>query len=226
MRHLPQSVRQRKERPCGGGAGGYRILNPDNTVNTSATYDGKTSETYDLRYLLHAIHGAEKREKPIVIYRTRGIFAFAAPAYRVVGNSRIAIEATKPTGWPADETTSQPVYGSLDLDNQVHTWTTIHYPKPANECLACHAEGFDAPADQTKAVALTVDAGTSYSLQNDDIVIGPTAAACTSCHEATGPAGIPVQRHATFDFGYKAIVAKEVMLDKASAVSLGPDITP
>ena len=62
------------------GSAGYAILNPDNTVNTSATYDGKTAETYDLRYLLHAVHGAEKREKPIVIYRTRGIFAFAPPA--------------------------------------------------------------------------------------------------------------------------------------------------
>jgi OmcA/MtrC family decaheme c-type cytochrome len=209
-----------------GGSVGYRILNPDNTVNTSATYDGKTAETYDLRNLLHAIHGAEKREKPIVIYRNRGIFAFAAPAYRVEGNSRIAIEPTKPTGWPADETTKQPVYGSLNDNVQTHTWTTIHYPKPAKECLACHDDNFDAPADQTKAVALTVDAGTSYTLQNDDLVIGPTAAACTACHESTGPAGIPVQRHATYDFGYKAVVAKEVMLQKASAISLGPDVTP
>ena len=124
---------------------------------------------------------------------------------------------------------SQPISGSLENDNQVHTWTTIHYPKPANDCFACHSDDatqFTAPADQTKAVALTVDAGTSYTLQNDDLVIGPTAAACTGCHESTGPDGIPVQRHVTFDFGYKAVVAKEVMLEKASAVALGPDITP
>jgi cytochrome c553 len=123
----------------------------------------------------------------------------------------------------------QPVFGSLDLDNQTHTWTTVHYPKPANDCFACHSDDatqFSAPVDQTKAVAVTVDPGTSYTLQNDDLVIGPTAAACTACHESTGAAGIPVQRHATFDFGYKAVVAKEVMLEKASAVALGPDVTP
>jgi OmcA/MtrC family decaheme c-type cytochrome len=205
----------------------YRILKPDNTVNTSATYDGKTAETFDMRYLIHAIHGAEKREKPIVIYRSRGIFAFAAPMYRFEGNDRISIEHPRPEGWV--DGPGQPVFGSLDLDNQTHTWTTVHYPKPPNDCFACHnddATQFSAPVDQTKAVAVTVDPGTSYTLQNDDLVIGPTAAACTACHESTGPAGIPVQRHATFDFGYKAVVAKEVMLEKASAIALGPDVTP
>ena len=202
------------------GSGGYAILNPDNTVNTSATYDGKTAETYDLRYLLHAVHGAEKRDNPIIIYRTRGIFAFSPQRYRVEGSDRIAIEAPRPTGWVDG---SSPVFGSLENDNQTHTWTTIHYPKPINDCFACHnddATQFSAPVDQTKAVALTVDPGTSFNLQNDDLVIGPSAAACTGCHESTGADGIPVQRHVTFDFGYKAVVAKEVMLAKASAVAL------
>jgi hypothetical protein len=203
---------------------GYGILNADNTVNTSATYDGKSAETYDMRYLLHAIHGAEKREKPIIIYRTRGIFAFAAPQYRIEGNERISIEHPRPTGWVDG---SSPVFGSLENDNQVHTWTTVHYPKRFNECLACHTgtQYYD-PVDQSAAVALTVDPGTSYSNQTDDIVIGPTAAACTGCHESTGADGIPVQRHVIVDFGYKANIAKEVMLEKASAVALGPEITP
>jgi hypothetical protein len=196
-------------------------------VNTSATYDGKTAETFDMRYLLHAVHGAEKREKPIVIYRGRGIFAFAAPQYRFEGNDRISIPHERPDGWV--DGPGQPVFGSLDLDTQTHTWTTVHYPKPPNDCFACHnddASQFSAPVDQTKAVAVTVDPGTSYTLQNDDLVIGPTAAACTGCHESTGAAGIPVQRHVTFDFGYKAVVDKEVMLEKAEAIALGPDITP
>jgi OmcA/MtrC family decaheme c-type cytochrome len=209
-----------------GNSGGYAILNPDNTVNTSATYDGKTAETYDMRYLIHAVHGAEKREKPIVIYRNRGIFAFAQPLYRLEGNDRISVEHPRPTGWVDG---SSPVFGSLENDNQAHTWVTVHYPKPANDCFACHSDDptqFSAPADQTKAVALTVDPGTSFTLQNDDLVIGPTAGACTGCHESTGPAGIPVQRHTLYDYGYKAVVAKEVMLEKASAISLGPVFTP
>jgi OmcA/MtrC family decaheme c-type cytochrome len=210
-----------------GSSGGYAILNPDNTVNTSATYDGKVAETYDMRYLLHAVHGAEKREKPIVIYRSRGIFAFAAPMYRFEGNDRISIEHPRPEGWV--DGPGQPIFGSLEGDTQTHAWTTIHYPKPENDCFACHSDDatqFSAPVDQTKAVAVTVDPGTSFNLQNDDLVIGPTGAACTACHESTGPAGVAVQRHATYDFGYKAVVAKEVMLEKASAIALGPVVTP
>jgi OmcA/MtrC family decaheme c-type cytochrome len=186
----------------------YQVLNSDNTVNTSATYDGKVGETYDLRFMLHAIHGAGKRQNPIVIYRSRGIFAFAPAGF------------AKPTGWPADETTAQPVYGSLNNSKQTHTWTLIHYPRPANECEACHnAEAYE-PADQTKAVAVTVDPGTSYSSQADDLVIGPTAGACTGCHRFNQAAGVPIERHTMFDFGYKAVVAKEDMLKKAQAEAL------
>jgi len=175
----------------------YGITNPDNTVNTSKTYDGKTAESYDMRYLLHAIHGAEKRDNPIIIYRSRGIFAFAPTS------------AAKPTGWPTDELTAQPVYGSTTGATQTHTWTLIHYPKPQSDCLACHeAGGFEAP-DQTKAVALTIDPGTNYALQSDDISIGPTAGACTACHASS-----TVRSHAKNE-GYMAIVDKAAMAEMA-----------
>jgi hypothetical protein len=146
--------------------------------------------------MTHAIHGVEKRQNPLVIYRTRGIYAFATA------------DAPKPTGWPTTESTTErfPIFGSDNNSTQIHNWIVVHYPKPPSECLACHnAEAFEAP-DQTKAVALTVDSGTSNLDQSDDIVIGPTAGACTACHATAA-----VRSHAT-QFGYWTNVTKDQML--------------
>jgi OmcA/MtrC family decaheme c-type cytochrome len=177
----------------------YQIVNDDGTVNRDATYDGKSNETYDLRTLLHAIHGAEKRANPYVIYRSRGIYAFATG------------DALKPTGWPAagDNT----IYGSTNGSKIAHNWTVVDYPQPANNCLACHDAPPDAPTityeapNQTKAAAVTVEPGTDWVSQADDISIGPTAAACTACH-ATSAA----RSHAQHE-GYMANVIKEDMLE-------------
>ena len=170
----------------------YQIVNADGTVNRDATYDGKSNETYDLRTLLHAIHGAEKRANPIVIYRSRGIYAFATG------------DAAKPTGWPDDGVT---IYGSQNGSTIAHNWTVVHYPQPANNCLACHDAGtYEAP-DQTKAAAVTVEPGTDWLSQADDISIGPTAAACTACHASS-----VVRAHAKNE-GYMANVDKDYMVD-------------
>jgi len=170
----------------------YQIVNADGTVNRDATYDGKSNETYDLRTLLHAIHGAEKRANPIVIYRSRGIYAFATG------------DAAKPTGWPDDGVT---IYGSQNGSTIAHNWTVVHYPQPANNCLACHDAGtYEAP-DQTKAAAVTVEPGTDWLSQADDISIGPTAAACTACHATS-----VVRAHAKNE-GYMANVDKDYMVD-------------
>lgn len=178
-------------------AGTFAIVNADGTVNTDATYDGKNAETYDMRTMIHAIHGVSKRVAPWTIYRSRGIYAFANP------------ETEKPTGWPEDGMT---IYGSTNNKTIAHNWTVVHYPKPVNDCAACHNDEAYEATDQTKAVAVTVDPGYNYADQSDDIVIGPTAAACTACH-ATAPAKV----HATSPpQGYKAKVSKESMLEKAA----------
>jgi OmcA/MtrC family decaheme c-type cytochrome len=177
----------------------YQIVNADGTVNRDATYDGKSNETYDLRTLLHAIHGAEKRANPYVIYRSRGIYAFATG------------DALKPTGWPAagDNT----IYGSTNGSKIGHNWTVVHYPQPANNCLACHDAPPDAPTityeapNQTKAAAVTVEPGTDWVSQADDVSIGPTAAACTACHASS------VTRAHAKNEGYMANVDKDYMVD-------------
>lgn len=174
----------------------FQIVNADGTVNTDKTYDGKNAETYDMRTMIHSIHGVSKRVTPWTVYRSRGIYAFVNP------------DTPKPTGWPADGMT---IYGSMNNKTIAHNWTVVHYPKPVNDCAACHNEEAFEATDQTKAVAVTVDPGFDYSKQSDDIVIGPTAAACTACH-----ATAPVKTHATVDFGYRANVTKESMLAKAA----------
>jgi len=193
----------------------FKIVNADGTVNTDATYDGKIAETYDLRYLLHSIHGAFKRDNPYVVYRGRGVYAFPPAQYELVydGEEWITVEVPfpKPTGWPED---GQTVYGSTNdpASTTPHTWTVVHYPLPPNQCDACHNEEAYRVPDQTKAVALTTDAGGSdYADQSDDTVIGPTAAACTACHASN-----TTYRHATTDMGYKAQVTKDEMLQKAA----------
>ncbi len=172
----------------------FQIVNADGTVNTDATYDGKVAESYDMRTMIHAIHGVEKREQPWTVYRSRGIYMFATD------------ETEQPEGWPADGMT---IYGSTNDSTIAHNWTVVHYPRPINDCMACHNDEAYEVADQTKAVALTVDPGTDYADQSDDIVIGPTAAACTACHYDAA-----IRSHAK-QFGYEANVTKEEMLDKA-----------
>lgn len=113
-------------------------------------------------------------------------------------------------GWPEDGMT---IYGSTNDKTIAHNWTVVHYPRPVNDCAACHdgEEAYEA-ADQTKAVALTVDPGFDYADQSDDLVIGPTAAACTACH-----AKATTRVHTTSPpNGYKANVKKEIMIEKAA----------
>lgn len=176
----------------------FAIVNADGTVNTDATYDGKNAETYDMRTMLHAIHGVEQRletgGKPWIIYRGRGIYGFGLD------------DTPLPAGWPADGMT---INGSTNDSTIAHNWVVVHYPKPVNDCDACHNDGQYEAADQTKAVGVTVDAGFDWPDQSDDTLIGPSAAACTACH-----AGAAQRSHAAAN-GYKANVTRDEMLDKA-----------
>ncbi len=182
----------------------FQIVNADNTVNTDATYDGKVNETFDMRTMIHGIHGVSKREKPWVIYRGRGIYAFPPPVYEEIGGDLFERAYPFPTGWPADGMT---IGGSTNGSTISHNWIVVHYPKRPNECTACHNAGGFEPADQTVAVALTVDpGGPDYQDQSDDVVIGPTAAGCIACHAAA-----PVRSHAN-QFGYNVNATKDELL--------------
>jgi OmcA/MtrC family decaheme c-type cytochrome len=98
----------------------------------------------------------------------------------------------------------QTVYGSntqaytgatITATTRTHNYHTCDYPRPLNECEACHVAGAYGVPNQGKAVAVTnADAGggtlvttssSTWGIQTDDVLIGPAAAACMSCHQSS-----------------------------------------
>lgn len=148
-------------------------------VTASEAYDGRSGQTYGFKSMLHAVHASGvEGQKPLVIYRTRGIYAFA-PSVDLLPN------------WPGTstgETDKKLVYGAdpaASTAMQPHNFVTAHYPRNLNDCSACHVSTFSKVPDQSKAVATTADAGVApYDNQLDDTLQGPAAAACNSCHQS------------------------------------------
>jgi OmcA/MtrC family decaheme c-type cytochrome len=174
-------------------------------VDATESYDGLVGQTYELKTMLHAIHSAGvPGNSPIVIYRTRGIYAFAS-SEEVLRN------------WPGASSVPIPVFGSdpaAPTSNQVHNFHAPTYPRALNECAACHVDGFvqgpNAIPDQSKAVATTLDAGsTMWQNKIDDTLQGASAAACTSCHSSTATKGHAYQNGwnpTTFENGRQTIL--------------------
>jgi OmcA/MtrC family decaheme c-type cytochrome len=153
-------------------------------VDKTEAYDGRVGQTYEFKTMLHALHTAGGQEKPIIIYRTRGIFAWAP-------------EGVTPPNWPTGPTDcvntgtgpGNVVFGAADptanVACQTHNLHHPTYPRAANDCAACHKADFDDwMVDQTKGVATTLDAGAlPWNNQLDDTLQGANTAACTSCHQ-------------------------------------------
>ncbi|MFA5517115.1 MAG: hypothetical protein WDA20_12585 [Desulfuromonadales bacterium] len=151
---------------CHNEASSEQNVRVDYGVDAAEAYDGKPGQTYGFKSMLHAIHSAGETGEPIVFYRSRGIYAWAAD------------ESVLPN-WPG--TGAQVIYGSTE--SQTHNFHRPTYPRALNDCAACHKPGTEALPDQTRAVATTVDAGLSpWENQLDDTLKGPAAAACMSCH--------------------------------------------
>jgi OmcA/MtrC family decaheme c-type cytochrome len=151
-------------------------------IDPADTYDGREGETYELKTMLHRIHSAGlEGQQPYVIYRGRGIYAFAP-------------EGTVLPNWPG--TGSQVAFGStIDNDGNPGSFVVNHnfhsptYPRSVNECASCHVEdSVEFQPDQTQAMATTVDAGgTQWNDQIDDVLQGAATTACVTCH-TSGPA--------------------------------------
>jgi OmcA/MtrC family decaheme c-type cytochrome len=144
-------------------------------VDATEAYDGKVGETFEMKTMLHRIHSAGTTgSPPYVVYRTRGIYAWAPD------DSGLA-------NWPG--TGPQIVFGSEGDRVINHNFHAPTYPRSLNDCAACHtAPTFAVIPDQTKAMATTVDAGsTEWINQLDDTLQGAATTACITCHKS-GPA--------------------------------------
>ena len=147
-------------------------------VDKTEAYDGRVGQTYEFKTMLHALHTAGEQAKSLLIYRTRGIYAWAP-------------EGVTPPNWDAGAACGTAggrlVYGAdpaLPVSCQVHNLYHPTYPRAFNDCAACHVAGFDTMVDQTKGVATTIDAGAApWNNQLDDVLQGANTAACTSCHQ-------------------------------------------
>jgi OmcA/MtrC family decaheme c-type cytochrome len=168
-------------------------------VDASEAYDGLVGQTYGFKSMLHMLHIAGEGpsafyagSKPLSIYRTRGIYAWAYDDSLLPNwGTTAACEKTTPTAGQEYR-----VFGSdpaLDVGCQPHNFYSPTYPRAANECEACHVSSFKMIPDQSKAVATTLDAGKApwggAAGQLDDVLQGPAAAACTSCHQSSSAKG-------------------------------------
>ena len=88
--------------------------------------------------------------------------------------------------------------GTYRIFNEI----AVDYPRALNDCLACHVSGPAVP-NPKQAVAVTYDMGGS-TVQNqlDDVLIGPSAASCLSCHQYGTPTMQFQQREHVYGNGW------------------------
>jgi OmcA/MtrC family decaheme c-type cytochrome len=175
-------------------------------VDASEAYDGRVGQTYEFKTMLHGVHTAGGQTSTLAIYRTRGIYAWA-PEGVTPPNWATGAACTSSTG-PGNL-----VYGAdpaVAASCQPHNLYHPTYPRAANDCAACHVDGFDTMVDQTKGVATTLDAGKlPWNNQIDDVLKGATSAACTSCHQSSATQGHANQNGwtpTTFEDGRQTII--------------------
>jgi OmcA/MtrC family decaheme c-type cytochrome len=79
------------------------------------------------------------------------------------------------------------VFGSDSNLQPNHYLKRVNYPNVLQNCQACHFEGTHDLPDQAKALAVSIESGGNYIVQNLDTLIGAGTAACASCHQYPFP---------------------------------------
>ena len=182
---------------CHNSASNEKNVRVGMGVDASEAYDGKTGETFEMKTMLHRVHSAgTPNSPPYVVYRNRGIYAFA-PDVSLVPNW----DAGGTAGCTAEEIADgeRDAFGSDPTSSnscQPHNFISPDYPRGLNACGACHADTFGTAGgasvipDQTTAMATTVEAGSEEWLnQLDDTLQGAATTACVTCHTSGAAKG-------------------------------------
>ncbi len=185
---------------CHNSASSEQSVRVGMGVTASEAYDGLVGQTFELKTMLHRIHTAGEpagnpfgaAQPPFVIYRNRGIYAFALDTASIPNWD--ATLAQTPCGTGEGGVPKYLVYGADPANPnscQPFNFMTPTYPRLSTDCYACHTDGsVDNAPLQSEAVATTLDAGsTTWINKIDDTLQGASAAACTSCHTSTAAKG-------------------------------------
>ncbi|MBK9518739.1 MAG: hypothetical protein IPO09_15600 [Anaeromyxobacter sp.] len=165
------------------------------------TYDGLPGQSYDLRNMVHRIHSAGQTGVPLVYYRTNGVYFFGTDAALAAVPSwpGSGCQVVAGSGAPSAATGTQCDPANTAAVTKNHNYISIHYPRSLADCAACHVDGSVAHVpNPLMAVGLTVETGPApYNNLLDDVLMGPTAASCMSCHGSSDPVvqfGLDVHR--------------------------------
>ena len=170
---------------CHNAASNEKNVRVGMGVDASEAYDGQVGETFEMKTMLHRVHSAGvDGQPPYLVYRNRGIYAFAQDVSQVP-NWPTVDDCVRSNGQPG-----RTVFGSDPANCQPHNFESPTYPRSLNECTACHTEDFMVIPDQTQSMATTTDAGsTEWLNQVDDVLQGAATTACVTCHTDSASKG-------------------------------------
>jgi OmcA/MtrC family decaheme c-type cytochrome len=160
-------------------------------VTSAEAYDGKAGETYEFRTMIHAIHSSGETGQPLVYYRTNGIYFFGSKdaLAEVTSWPGTGCQIVAGSGAPSSATGTQCDPANTTQVTKNHNFIEVRFPRTLKNCYACHADTWTpSTVDPTRAVAVTFLPGASITDQLDDVLMGPNAASCMSCHQSGDPA--------------------------------------
>jgi len=116
------------------------------------------------------------------------------------------------------------IVGFGGFSTHVYDEEAVHYPGNLANCATCHAEGtFELPL-ASGVLATTVDTGADTNDPDDDTVVTPISAVCSSCHDDSESASHMTAHGGNFSTTQSAIDSGEVFEDCNACHSEGSGV--